>query len=260
MRTSKKILLMIGLATSLILMGCTEENKTGESNPISGPYMPPGSETSLTAPGDHWNYGATAGFVLDGADYGEQVSKLSSYAGQAIANPTDLKINLNLTKRGVGFGGRVSISYFDDGKYHEGRFVNGDKYYFANTSEEAAARYNIWYEAADGNIYFHGFFQDLQGGLVIVIDDFESNGDGAPPVNASGTVWYKNFSAVPGVSGPLPPTHCWYVSIGPYDCRAWKAGNEVDSTRAVNPDAGYIKLGRFNGLNIEKALNGAEIN
>ncbi|MCB0411829.1 MAG: hypothetical protein KDD22_04845, partial [Bdellovibrionales bacterium] len=52
-----------------------------------------------------------------------------------------------------------------------------------------------------------------------------------------------------------PQTYCWFISLGPYDCRAWTDGNGVDSDKAVLPDNGYKKLGDFEGLNLKKAFN-----
>ncbi|MCB0406617.1 MAG: hypothetical protein KDD34_00355, partial [Bdellovibrionales bacterium] len=58
---------------------------------------------------------------------------------------------------------------------------------------------------------------------------------------------------LPGFGSPR--TYCWFISIGPYDCRTWKNGYGVDTTRAINPDSDYKLLGSFQGLNINDAFN-----
>ena len=74
-----------------------------------------------------------------------------------------------------------------------------------------------------------------------------------PEDKVSGSVWFKNFTLT---YAPHPPTHCWFVSLGPYDCRAWRAEHGVNTTAAVLPDSGYVKLGSFSELSLEEAFNG----
>ncbi|MCB0415586.1 MAG: hypothetical protein KDD50_14710, partial [Bdellovibrionales bacterium] len=183
---------------------------------------------------------------------------LSEYATVTRYNPSSIGLNVNLVRRGDGYGGRITIGYYDNGSYHEGVFVNGDEFVFWNTSLSKAAKYNVWFTKS-GKTYWHGFFQDRYGAVIIVIEDYESLGDGEPPVNASGSIWFKNFDLVSSpyvLTPPLPPSHCWFISVGPYDCRSWKSGDGVNTTAAIYPTNGYKKLGSFSGLNLSSAFNG----
>ena len=263
LRNMKYILLILA---ALLMVSCAEENNdeavspADESTPLPGPYVPPGSSTS-DQPGVVWESGGTASVTLEGHSTESKVERLSEYAGESRNNPTDIALNVNLVRRGNGYGGRITLGYYDGSTYHEGVFVNGDEYVFWSTSLESAAKYNVWFEK-NGNEYFHGFFQDRVGGFIIVIEGFESLGDGEPPINARGSLWFKNFSLVqsPYVLEPfLPPTHCWLISTGPFDCRTWKSGKGVETTALIHPIDGYKKLGTFSGLNINDAFNGEEI-
>lgn len=259
LNTFKKIAVVAMLAVFVI--GCAEEKSSGPSGnaPIPGPYVPPGSTVTDTIDSS-FDYGATTNFVIEGDSVSEKAVNLSRYAGDYRSNPQDVKVNVNLVKRGNGFGGRIQIAYYDEAsgqysgnKFHKGVFVNGDDAYFYNKSKETSAKYNIWFQK-NGKTVFHGFFQDLNGPIIMVIDDVESTGDGQAPSKASGSIWYKNFSQGP-YTAPHSPTHCWLISLGPYDCRAWKSGEGVNTKAAVNPDQGYVKLGTFTGLDIKKAFN-----
>lgn len=263
LNTFKKILMVAALA--VLAVGCAEENTSHHpqvnEQEMPGPYVPPGSSVG-DAPDSSFEYGATTNFIIEGDSLSEKAVNLTRYAGEARYSPRNAQINVNLVKRGNGFGGRIQIGYIDEAynghiqmgnKFHKGVFVNGDDAYFNNESKTTSAKYNLWFNK-DGKIVFHGFFQDMNGPLVMVIDDVESTGDGQAPSKASGSIWFKNFANGP-LMAPLSPTHCWLVSLGPYDCRAWKSGKGVNTTSAVNPDQGYIKLGTFSGLDIKKAFN-----
>ena len=52
----------------------------------------------------------------------------------------------------------------------------------------------------------------------------------------------------------MPTEHCWYINKGPNDCRAWVSGKGMNSTSAINPDNGYVKLGAFTGLDVVEAF------
>ncbi|MBK9039787.1 MAG: hypothetical protein IPL83_11600 [Bdellovibrionales bacterium] len=68
-----------------------------------------------------------------------------------------------------------------------------------------------------------------------------------------GKVYFKNFGLT---YAPHPPTRCWFVSLGPYDCRAWKTDRSVDTTRSIYPDSDYVELGSFAGMVLDEAFNG----
>jgi hypothetical protein len=255
----KPIIILLSLV-SVLLMGCAEKKSSsgGTTNtqdsdltvidPNEEPFIPTGSGPGQ-GPGSDWEYGATASFKLVSVD------RLMEYTMQARNNPKNVRINMNLTnKGGNSYGGTVSISYDDGGEYYEGFFTSGES--------AGDNKYNIWFEK-DGKDVYHGFFEDYYGAIVVVVDDLVSAGDGQAPDQASGRVYFKNFDLayapnpltgyLPGFGNPR--TYCWFISIGPYDCRSWKKGNGVDTTKAVNPDNGYKLLGSFSGLDIEDAFN-----
>lgn len=254
----KPTLIFMGIL-SVLLMGCAEKKSTKNADapqdsdltvidPGEDPFVPVGSGPGQ-GPGDDWEYGATATFSL------HSLERLMEYTMQARNNPQNVRINVNLTNKGGNkYGGTVSISYTDGGQYYEGYFTSGDS--------GSDNKYNIWF-TKDGKEVYHGFFEDYYGAIVVVVDGLESDGDGQAPDKASGRVYFKNFDLayapnplygyLPGWGNPR--TFCWFISIGPYDCRAWKSGNGVDTTRAINPDSGYKLLGSFSGLDVEDAFN-----
>ena len=255
----KPILLLLGII-SVLMMGCAEKKSSNGGvadtqdsdltmiDPGEDPYIPNGSGPGQ-GPGSNWEYGATTTFKLYSLD------RLMEYTMQARNNPQNIRINVNLTNKGDNrYGGTVSISYTDGGEYYEGFFTSGDS--------AGDNKYNIWFEKDGKNVY-HGFFEDYYGAVVVVIDEMISNGDGQAPNQASGRVYFKNFDLayapnplygyLPGFGSPR--TYCWFISIGPYDCRAWKSGYGVDTKKAINPDSDYKLLGTFDGLNVEDAFN-----
>ena len=265
-----KLATLLFLSFALLLSGCGSEktvsnDKSGEVGPSqpAGPYVPPGTSSGGGSLGEAFDYGANAPIILDGATDTQKNQTMGAYVGVPRYNISQLTLNLNLVKRADGFGGRIAIGYYDeDAKtFRRGVFVNGDEQQFWNTSLDDAAKYNVWFQK-DGDLYFHGFFQDTQGGVIIVIEDFVSLGDGQPPTHVKGSIWFKNFQIYSDpytLMPPHPPTHCWLVSIGPYDCRSWKSGKTVDTTSEVLPTDGYQKLGEFQGLELAPAFNGEDL-
>lgn len=261
---------LLVLLIAVMAVGCASEksnkNEAVAPTPVPGPYVAPGETTGDAS--SYWSYGGSAEFTVQGGSETEKSNLLAKYANGFRTNVSNIQINVNLVRRGDGFGGRVAIAYTADstdefGNYqtgvrHEGVFVNGDSSYFSNTNENDAARYNRWFQNEEGQPVFHGFFQDQAGAIILVIDEVESAGDGAPPETASGTIWFKNFT-IGALTNVHAPTHCWFISLGPYDCRAWKKGQGVDTFAAVEPDSSYVKLGSFEGLKIEEAFNGEEL-
>lgn len=257
----KKPLTLLLVLMSVVAMGCAEKksSKGGTESaqdsdltqipPGSDPYVPNGSGPG-SGPGAGWEYGATAPFTLVSVD------RLMEYTMQARNNPKNVRVNINLTSKGENrYGGTVSISYTDGGEYFEGFFTSGES--------EGDNKYNVWFQK-DGKNAYHGFFEDYYGAIVVVIDGFVSEGDGQAPNSASGRIYFKNFDLayapnplygyLPGFGSPR--TFCWFISIGPYDCRAWPTDRAVDTYRAINPDNGYKLLGSFSNLDLEEAFNG----
>lgn len=235
----RSILLLIIASLSI---GCAKQ-KDGDPDVVphvkvpDGPFLPSGSGPG-SGPGDSWEFGGTAELDI------HSVNRFSEYTQRPMYNPKDVQINVNLLKYGKGYGGTISIAYTDDGVPYSGHFTSG-------TSKDSN-KYNIWFRK-NGKDVWHGFFTDFMGGLIVVIDEVVDLGDGAgPEETVGGSVWFKNFGLT---YAPHPPTYCWFVSLGPYDCRAWKSGDGVKTTKAVEPDSGYKLLGRFTDLNIKEAFN-----
>ncbi len=235
---------MIGLA--LILVGCASEKKDVASDsgvPVvevpDGTYVPPGVGPGLGSAGGA--FGANADLNVLSLD------RMSDYTGRAMNNPTDIKLNMNFVKVGNAYGGHITISYTENGQIREGYFTTG--------ASDAEAKYNVVLNTSNGGRAFHAVLEDFRGGLVIVIDEFTDLGDGNGPEDlVGGSVYYKNFGLT---YAPHPPTRCWYVGIGSYDCRPWPTdGVNMNTYQAVAPQAGYTKLGEFNNLSLSKAFNG----
>lgn len=241
----KNLLVLILAMTVMFSIGCSEENLPAAQDPTTTddpynpeePYVPTGSGPG-EGPGSGWEWGAAADLNI------VSLNRMSEYTGRPMNNPTDIKVNVNLEKRGNGFGGTVTITYTDNGTRYEGYFTSG--------SSNDDNKYNIFFTKG-GKTVWHGFFEDYFGGMIVVMDDVVDLGDGDETIKASGSVWFKNFGLT---YAPHPPTHCWKVSLGPYDCRSWKSGHGVNTTAAVEPTDGYIKLGTFDNLNIKEAFNG----
>ncbi len=248
--------LILIMTVAVFAMGCAEQKmKTSDSAATDDvetdiPYVPPG-QSILDSPSVHWDDGATVEISLKGNSAVNRVETLMDFAGTNINNPTEIQLNVILEKRGNGWGGRIMTGFYDGGHFYEYTLVNGDTSTYSNTSLAKAAKYNVWFEK-NGDSVWHGFFQDNYGGVVLVFDEMDSPGDGQPPTSVSGSIWFKNLGNFEGAY--MPPTHCWFISIGPNDCRAWKSGEGVNTTKAVNPDNGYAKLGTFSNLDIVDAF------
>lgn len=134
---------------------------------------------------------------------------------------------------------------------------------------------NIWSKNFPGHrgLGFHGFFEDMQhGSVILVVDDVETTGRGeGREVLGAGSLWFMRFKHEgdrhncheggkhwgldrrpvcnrPGACKPARPNKkCWFVGGTPFDCRAWKTGsNGVQTSRSLEPaDSCYKKLGDF---------------
>jgi hypothetical protein len=265
----KKLTTLVFLVLATALVGCAEpkKSKPGSSNNsdvptdistidvTSGdPWTPTGNGPGEGPGNGAWVYGSSAPLEI------VSVQRLIEYTTEARNNPTNIRINLNLTRKGSNngsptYGGTASISY-EDYYYYEGNFTSGD------TNNDN--KYNVWLEK-DGITGFHAFFEDGLGAIIVVIDEFQiTGGDGEGPGDiVNGKVYFKNFDpndAPPGYTfWPgiyVERNHCWFISLGPNDCRSWKSGDGVNTFRAIYPDSGYKLLGTFEGLSLTEAFNG----
>lgn len=241
-----KVLTLIVLSS--LAVSCAKENAA--SNTSTSQYLQstdttvPYQTTDTTQPGyvntSIWGSSADFNIVSPGT--------LQDYAGHPIYNPSNFKIEVNLTPYTNSYGGTVTISYYDNGVTYQEQFTSG------HSADET--KYNR-FVTVGGTKVWHGFFEDYLGAIVIVIDKSVGLGDGdTSDTTASGSIWFKNFGAT---YAPHPPTWCWFVSLGPYDCRAWPEGRGVNTSESIYPNNGYQKLGSFSGLNLQKAFNSSTV-
>ncbi len=234
-----RVILILLLSTLMIFVqGCAKEKKQlAEETPAptdrfdDTPPPPSGDESATSNK-------ATLDIV--------SVAVMEDYALRPLNDPSDVKVELILDDFGNGrYGGSVSISYYDNGQY----YASDQRAY----SSENDVKYNIWF-TKNGNNVWHGFFEDYFGAIVVVIDNVVDLGDGGTGDLVGGSVWYKNFGET---YAPKPPmTRCWFIRRGPYDCRTFISGSDVNTTSSVNPNnGGYRKLGEFSGLSRSQAFN-----
>lgn len=255
-QTLKSKLALLGLVV-LAAAGCAKEKKSASSVPTNdftnSPYVPPFAGPGYGA-GDSWQYGATVPFQI------VSVPVFSEYTTRSMNNPRNVKLNLNLQRFGSSYGGNVAIGYDDTGwsgtgtEYSEGNFRAG---YDAN-----ATKYNVWF-TLNNQTYWHGFFEDNLGAIIVSIENVVDLGDGQGPEDlADGKVYFKNFEITwaPTPQARPKPTFCWFISLGAYDCQAWKIGNGkdgIDTRAGIDPTGyGYKLLGTFNDISLKKAFNG----
>lgn len=237
----KTNLLIPVLALSLFGLGCSK--KTSVKEDASSPavididdLLGGGTDTSLPT-GDN-----SATLVTTYADMNAYV------AMRPLNSLSDIKVTVDLTKDSRNrYFGEVMISYKDNGVPYYGRFQSGNAenvgIKYANGNKMYEHDYNYWW-TDHGSAVFSGYFQDQWGGVVLVIDRVttQGNNDGVGKTVLSGSVWYRNFPTVQSTQSPY--RKCWFISLGPFDCRS----NSVSSKNAIYPADTYHKLGTFSGL------------
>jgi hypothetical protein len=255
------LLILIAAATTIV--GCSNSESPLPSasasatpyaniSPSGTPYTPlatgPGQGPG-TATNNIFQYGATATLTPT------SLYVMALYANHNLTNPQNIIVNVNLVQMGTNifttWGGTTSIAYVDNGIQYIGYFTSGQ--------EASDVIYNQIFPI-DGRMIFHGFFEDFLGGLIVVIDPSAGSsglGDGSGGGSISGSIWFKNF---PATYAPHPPTYCWFVSLGPYDCRSWPDGDVVLTYAGITPNNGYTELGTFSDLDISQAFNGQAAN
>lgn len=279
-----KFTLLIALLTTIGVVGCAREKKelAGPGNGFgpggSGWPTPPNCTTSgcpsptpnplgcAPAPTPYQD-GSTVTLNLDSG------ARLRDYVGTPLNNPGSVELHVNLKPYTVRinnvdyktFGGDMNIRFADDQGtnacpvYHNGSFTAGyGQKVFDNGNQSYDTKYNQWNAPITSNLTgpratgkLRVFLEDLTngsapqnypnsppiGGVIFIVDYADDNG------KMSGSVWYYNFKAV----STAPPTFCWFVYDGPYDCRDF----------GINPTAAgkYQRLGTFSNLERQKALN-----
>jgi hypothetical protein len=182
---------------------------------------------------------------------------LSVYAGEAITDPTNVQVNINLNEVQTSppvFLGEMIIQYNDANTgAHQGTFVNG-------TSTQAWNGIANNVSTQVGNDY-RIFFEDPVGALILTIT-IPTGTDTL--TTASGQIWFRNFDT--NAPNPLfqggydsngnyyPPGYafCWQITLGPYDCR-----NYTVPPSGQDPNTGALAfslLGSIPTINLQAAL------
>lgn len=175
-----------------------------------------------------------------------------------VYNPQNIRVGMGVgDEGGGGYGGEVWVSFEDNGRT---RSAVLSTYHPHGTGVSDASK-NIWF-TYNGQSVWHGFFQDVYGAVVVVIDNAFGLGDGDPAAAVSGSIWFQNFGYTGAPQGPLQM--CWNISMGPYDCRTFIVGGQVQTTSALYPNnygnnsnpprQPYRKIGEFYNMPRQQAM------
>ena len=255
-----KILFLILLSVSLV--NCAKEVKKKSKSPgtegVDGGNNPTEEETPPVDeqpptpeewPEDLFSNGATV--TLTPTNH----RVFSDYVGRPINDPQNVIVNVDMIRHDETnkYEGIITIAYINNGeKSPLSEFNTG--------GSEKAIKYNKWLDNDNNEgTQFHAIFEDGKvngGAIVLVIDEVVDLGDGGGAEDiVGGSVWFKNFG-----QGVVPlglRNYCWFISLGPYDCRPWPSGDGMSGNVSANPasGSGYTHLGTFTGLSLEEAFN-----
>ncbi|MCC2679038.1 MAG: hypothetical protein K0R29_1614 [Pseudobdellovibrio sp.] len=272
----KTLILISATALGLMGVGCSKSN-TGAANAtnnntitnVPGPILvdpnPPtgnGGTTNPPASGTTTTSGSTVDFTISSIQaMRDYVQPASPY--QALNNPTNVKIQLNLQQADGGrYGGDVTISYTDNGQQFSGTLSAGlgtnPELKGGYDNGKLQAEYNYFF-THENKLVFTGFFEDRFGSIVLSLEPGEPVGGGndAEPLSVpyKGKIYFKNFRNTYGqyVMKNNPYRSCWFIYTGVFDCRS----NNIQSKCALEPgvEAGYTLLGSFTNVDIKKAFN-----
>lgn len=173
---------------------------------------------------------------------------------QPVNNPTNKRFAMSLGEDGNGgYAGEVRIA-FDDGGASREAVLSTSHPHYTGVSDSSN---NVWFNY-NGQMVWHGLFQDRFGAVVVVIDSSIDQGDGQASELVGGSVWYQNFTSAIPPQGPMQM--CWNLRAGPYDCRTFIVNGYVSTTSSLYPNnyapensttpyrGPYKKLGSFSGL------------
>lgn len=237
-------LILLALLGALAAAGCSKSSSGGApallppTTPVTPvtPTLPTGGGNSLTPLGPN-----TVAFT--------PVSKavMEEYVGtHPLNNPSDFRLTVALKNVGsYKYAGQVRISYLDNGQTYSGVFTapegtNSD-ISGMNDNSRLKADYNYWFDF-QGKVVFNGFYQDQYGAIVLVVDNYINQGDAQGTTTLSGSVYFRNFPQ--SFAPQSTERNCWYVYMGPYDCRSYTVINKTNTV----PSDGYKLLGTFSGL------------
>lgn len=297
----KNLVLALGAISLLTSLACSRtevrdpvvDPNTGQITPITTSTTQRSGTVSLPTPppvltpgspdiGTRYSTGGTALLEVD------SVSILEKYTQRPMNRPYNIILNMNVREVGTPngtpvYGGSIRIAYNDidvAGKAYqsEGYFSSGESLgdLRANPLQRNNTEYvNKWVypDSYPSRSHFQGFFEDSEGGLMIVIDSKDDQG------LLSGAVYFLNYdfnvctTRPPYYCAPKGNLRCWQASLGPYDCRemltygngapsyGWtRLGSRIypgyPDSRSTRPDGRqYERLGRFDGLDLKKAFN-----
>lgn len=257
--------------------GCAKESSsggsgggdTGVNNPAATPTPVP-TPTPTPTPGIGDPFAGMGGATIEITP--TSIATWNEYVALHPVNaPTGFRINVQLQDIGGDsvsnqnpsthrYAGTVRVAYFDNGTWYVTTFESGfgtnQVSYQNRTTGRQEATFNHWYQLGGVDV-FHGFFQDQYGAIVFVVDGVGGvdQGDGQAVDGLKGSIYFKNF---PTGYATQSPEKCWFIRVGPYDCRTFLLNNSSDRSERdiwsfsnpVTPSAsdGYKKLGTFTGL------------
>ena len=187
---------------------------------------------------------------------------LEAFWREPLNDPGDIRIKVEFEEVSdtdpTQHEGELEISFVDSAVTYEAGFVTG--------KGKGNTVYNTWFKKKRERV-FHAIFQDEEcptdnetawdgvtnkcvGGLVFVIDQMIDDGDDIDDLDhadVGGAVWYKNF---PTTRSAHPPKRCWFVSLGPFDCRPWLGHDHTDYVHP-HENSGYRKFVSFYGLRLD---------
>ena len=258
---------LMAFLITMTVMGCASQkqalNGPATYNPGGSPLPTPPicvgtacpSPTPYSCPTAPTPYPNGANVTLTAVS----VSVLRDYVGTPLNNPGTITLNVNLspytitTEYGTykSYGGDMHIRFLDNQGNgtcidHNGSFTAGSgAKVFDNGGESYDTKFNSWDPVITSNTRamgkFRAFFEDAlipnpPGALILTVDSVTDIN------NLSGSVYYYNFHS----TAYHPPTFCWFVYTGPYDCR--------DFTVPPTGTGKFRKLGTFTNLDRSKAM------
>ena len=163
------------------------------------------------------------------------------------------------------YGGKIQILVVLEAQSgEEPPFREGLPFHAGSGNEP---RYNVWsknFGGYEGELGFHGFFEDMRhGSVILVVKDVERMSGESSEIIGKGSLWFMRFKSSTGnnerdcyrggryigLGGAGLPNHpskkCWEVAGTPFDCRAWKTKRAVNTFQALEPGHCYTKLGNF---------------
>lgn len=248
----RALVLTLIAAVLLLNAGCAKEKATsvppGETPPgTCRGCTNDGGGTTTPVPTPPPNDGSTPINYSGGtADLRASTSMLAKmFFNSNPNNPTNIRINVDISNTSEA----VIVSYTDGGKTVQAKFGTSHPY-----SGVQNAMYNGWVNQ-DGKSVWKGFFQDEHGAIILIVDRISGTGDGTANY-VGGSIWFQNFNRYyPNNPTQGPLKMCWEIQMGPYDCRSFLVGDNVQmmssyypNNRGPDANSNYQKLGDFDLL------------